>query len=136
MNFVCKHAIAIILLMSSLTAPVAAGRSKMLLLRTAKATTQRPAAFSSASRPRLGQAQIILGVMYANSQGVPQNDVEAMKWYRLAADQGERRRTDRSWGHLRQWSGRAERTPLREWNGFARLPIKVTPMRKQSRHHV
>ena len=29
-----------------------------------------------------------LGVMYANGEGVPQNDVEAVKWYRLAAEQG------------------------------------------------
>lgn len=26
--------------------------------------------------------------MYANGRGVPQNDREAAKWYRLAADQG------------------------------------------------
>ena len=29
-----------------------------------------------------------LGIMYAQGQGVPQNDVEAVKWYRLAADRG------------------------------------------------
>jgi TPR repeat protein len=33
-------------------------------------------------------AQGIIGVMYALGQGVPQNDVEAVKWYRLAADRG------------------------------------------------
>ena len=33
-------------------------------------------------------AQFNLGVMYANGQGVPQDDAEAMKWYRLAAAQG------------------------------------------------
>ena len=27
--------------------------------------------------------------MYANSQGAPQDDVEAVRWYRLAADQGD-----------------------------------------------
>ena len=26
--------------------------------------------------------------MYANGEGVPENDVEAVRWYRLAADQG------------------------------------------------
>ncbi|MEO2195917.1 MAG: tetratricopeptide repeat protein [bacterium] len=26
--------------------------------------------------------------MYANGRGVPQDDVEAVRWYRLAADQG------------------------------------------------
>ena len=34
------------------------------------------------------QAQKNLGNMYANGQGVPQDYVQAVKWYRLAADQG------------------------------------------------
>ncbi|MFP6810966.1 MAG: tetratricopeptide repeat protein, partial [Pseudohongiellaceae bacterium] len=29
-----------------------------------------------------------LGSMYANGEGVPENDAEAVKWYRLAAEQG------------------------------------------------
>jgi hypothetical protein len=33
-------------------------------------------------------AQYNMGVVYANGQGVPQDYVEAAKWYRLAADQG------------------------------------------------
>ena len=33
-------------------------------------------------------AQFNLGVRYANGEGVPQDDVEAVRWYRLAADQG------------------------------------------------
>jgi hypothetical protein len=33
-------------------------------------------------------AQLNLGYMYANGRGVPENDVEAVKWYRLAAEQG------------------------------------------------
>ena len=33
-------------------------------------------------------AQTILGVMYDNGEGVPENDVEAVKLYRLAAEQG------------------------------------------------
>ena len=32
-------------------------------------------------------AQFNLGVMYANGEGVPENDAEAVKWYRLAAEQ-------------------------------------------------
>ena len=27
--------------------------------------------------------------MYANGEGVPENDAEAVKWYRLAAEQGD-----------------------------------------------
>ncbi len=34
------------------------------------------------------KAQFILGVMYANGQGVPQDYAEAVKWYRKAAEQG------------------------------------------------
>ena len=33
-------------------------------------------------------AQYNLGVMYANGEGVPEDDAEAVKWYRLAAAQG------------------------------------------------
>jgi len=29
-----------------------------------------------------------IGVMYANGQGVPQDDIEAVKWHRKAAEQG------------------------------------------------
>ena len=34
-------------------------------------------------------AQLNLGVMYDNGEGVPENDAEAVKWYRKAADQGD-----------------------------------------------
>ena len=34
------------------------------------------------------KAQYNLGVMYANGHGVPQDYTEAVKWYRLAAEQG------------------------------------------------
>ena len=33
-------------------------------------------------------AQFNLGVMYDNGEGVPQDYVEAMKWYHKAAEQG------------------------------------------------
>ena len=33
-------------------------------------------------------AQFNLGNMYANGEGVPQDDAEAVRWFRLAADQG------------------------------------------------
>ena len=34
------------------------------------------------------QGSVNLGVMYDNGDGVPENDAEAVKWYRKAADQG------------------------------------------------
>ena len=55
-------------------------------------------------------AQYNLGLMYANGEGVPEDDAEAVRWYRLAADQGTTRarpRTVQSSGeHVRQWRGR------------------------------
>ena len=36
----------------------------------------------------LAQAQYNLEVMYSNGQGVPESNTEAVKWYRLAANQG------------------------------------------------
>ena len=33
-------------------------------------------------------AQFILGVRYANGEGIPEDDREAVRWYRLAAEQG------------------------------------------------
>ena len=33
-------------------------------------------------------AQYNLGLMYANGEGVVEDDAEAVRWYRLAADQG------------------------------------------------
>ena len=37
---------------------------------------------------RNAQAQCNLGIMYENGQGVQQDDAEAVKWYRRAAEQG------------------------------------------------
>ena len=34
-------------------------------------------------------AQFNLGLIYAKGDGVPENDAEAVKWYRKAADQGD-----------------------------------------------
>ena len=34
-------------------------------------------------------AQYNLGIMYYNGKGVPQDYAEAVKWYRLTADQGD-----------------------------------------------
>ena len=38
--------------------------------------------------PGYAAAQTNLGLMYRNGMGVPQNDAEAVKWYRKAAEQG------------------------------------------------
>ena len=36
-----------------------------------------------------GTAQLYLGNMYADGEGVPEDDTEAVRWYRLAAEQGD-----------------------------------------------
>ena len=37
----------------------------------------------------LAAAQYNLGVIYDKGQGVPEDNAEALKWYRLAAEQGD-----------------------------------------------
>ncbi len=39
----------------------------------------------------LAGAQFFLGNMYADGEGVPEDDAEAVKWYRKAAEQGHAR---------------------------------------------
>jgi TPR repeat protein len=34
-------------------------------------------------------AQFVLGTLYAEGDGVPEDDVEAVRWFRLAAEQGD-----------------------------------------------
>jgi len=43
----------------------------------------------AAAKQGEAHAQYNLGVMYDNGNGVPENDAEAVKWYRKAADQGD-----------------------------------------------
>jgi TPR repeat protein len=44
--------------------------------------------FPPLARNGIADAQYNLGLMYDHGHGVPQNDAEAVKWYRSAADQG------------------------------------------------
>ena len=82
------RALLIFLLMLSLTAPVAAGQ-----LEVGMAAHDR-GDYESAFRlwqPLAEQgdadAQTLLGIMYSEGRGVPQDDAAAAKWYRLAAEQ-------------------------------------------------
>ena len=47
-------------------------------------------------------AQNILGLMYDQGEGVTQDYVEAVRWHRLAAEQGGCRRTEQSGLHVQQ----------------------------------
>ncbi|MCY4426066.1 MAG: tetratricopeptide repeat protein, partial [Halieaceae bacterium] len=44
--------------------------------------------FRKAAEQGHATAQFVLGLVYANGQGVPKNDTEAARWYRMAAEQG------------------------------------------------
>ena len=52
--------------------------------------TQTPEIDALRARAEAGDAdaQFTLGGMYADGTGVPQDDAEAVRWYRLAAAQG------------------------------------------------
>ena len=56
----------------------------------ASASTTNSVLASCEAKARAGDAvcQTQLGTMYRNGEGVPRNNAEALRWYRLAADQG------------------------------------------------
>ena len=84
-----KHALAAIILVLSLAAPVAAGPledAEAAYRRGDYATALR--IFRPLANQGVAGAQAILGLMYDRGWGVPQNSAEAVKWYRLAAEQG------------------------------------------------
>jgi hypothetical protein len=56
--------------------------------------------------------------MYENGKGVPQNIAEAVKWYRLAAEQGYAGRPEQSRPDLRH-RARDTRDPLRAYMWFS-----------------
>src|SRR5439155_35902 len=49
-------------------------------------------AFEQLAQAGSTEAKIYLGVMYAKGQGVPQDYVEAQKWFILAGDSGKKNR--------------------------------------------
>ena len=52
-------------------------------------------------------AQFILGIMYDFGNGVPENDTEAIRWYRRAAEQGNAK----AQGMLERMNAKEERVP-------------------------
>jgi hypothetical protein len=90
MKPILKHALAAILLMLTFAAPVAAGPSEDGL------TAFKRGDYVTAMRlwrPLADQGnapiQAVVGAMYENGQGVPQNYAAALSWYRKAADKGD-----------------------------------------------
>ena len=67
---------------------------RLILILTALLAFQSAAAsefdeMKALAEQGIAAAQFNLGVMYDNGEGVPENDAEAVKWYRKAADQGD-----------------------------------------------
>ena len=52
-------------------------------------------------------AQFILGIMYDFGNGVPENDTDAIRWYRRAAEQGNAK----AQGMLERMNAKEERVP-------------------------
>ena len=58
-------------------------------VKECRRTTPRPSGGTAlAAEQGLAEAQLNLGVMYDNGEGVPEDDTAAARWYRLAAEQG------------------------------------------------
>ena len=66
--------------------------SILALIFTTPAQSQTPEEEIADLRARAEQgdatAQLVLGLMYADGRGVLPDDAEAVRWYRLAAEQG------------------------------------------------
>ena len=54
-----------------------------------RTTTKRSSGIGSPLHKEMSRAQNNLGLMYENGLGVPKDYDEAVKWYRLAAAQGD-----------------------------------------------
>ena len=68
-------------------------------------------------------AQSNLGIMYDNGNGVPENDAEAVKWYRKAADQGNAK-AQYNLGVMYAMATVFQRTMLRQLSGTGKQLIK------------
>ena len=83
------HAVVVLVLALALPAPVLAADFQVGLeayLRGDHATALR--LWQPLAEQGHADAQLNLGLMYAEGEGVPQDYVEAAKWYRRAAEQG------------------------------------------------
>jgi TPR repeat protein len=75
-------------LFASLTKPVWAGPEEGLAAYQAGDYETAHKEFSPLAEQGHTNAQLILGIMYLNGQGVQQDDAEAVKWWRRAAELG------------------------------------------------
>ena len=74
----------------AMPAPSSTSASCTITARACRRTTPRRSSGTGSPPSRATPiAQFSLGVMYDNGEGVPQDNAEAVKWYRLAAEQGD-----------------------------------------------
>jgi TPR repeat protein len=90
MKLALTHAIGAILLMLSSAAPVAAGPFEDSVAEYDRGDYENAyRLLVPLAEQGVAKAQVNLGLMYFYGQAVPQNDIEAEKWFRKAADQGD-----------------------------------------------
>ena len=85
-----KHATIALALLTTLSAPAAAHDFNFSLGNDAYQAENYDVAFREwkpLAKTGIAEAQFNIGLMHYHGQGVPQDFVEAVKWYRLAADQ-------------------------------------------------
>ena len=74
-------------------------------------------------------AQFYLGVMYASGQGVPEDDAEAVKWYRRAAEQGEKAEAQLSLGFMNYLVEGVPKNNAEAGSGSGSQPNRASPRR-------
>ena len=74
------HAVRFVAVVAMLTA--------LALCVPVQAQTPEIDALRARAEAGVTEAQLDLGLRYDLGKGVPQDDAEAVRWYRLAADQG------------------------------------------------
>ena len=82
-----KFALAVTLLIT-LTTPSQADFRAGVAAYDRREDTTAFREFKAVAEKGYAKAQFLLGIMYANGEGVPKNNAEAVKWYRKAGEQG------------------------------------------------
>ena len=90
MNLTLRHTISAVILLLSFAAPVSAGPFEDSVVEYDRGDYENAyRLLLPLAEQGLPKAQVNLGLMYYYGHGVPQNDIEAEKWFRKAADQGD-----------------------------------------------
>ena len=99
----------------------------LLAVTPASAQDQDYEATRHAAERGDADAQLNLGFRYDTGRGVPQDDAEAVRWYRLAAKQGNALAPAQSRGSCTAKVRAYRRTTLKRSGGTAWPPSRATP---------